>query len=32
MRLVNQITVDDDTISKIQDANLENHFNHKEEK
>lgn len=32
MRLVNQITVDNDTISKIQDANLENHFNHKEEK
>ena len=32
MKLVNQITVDDDTISKIQDANLENHFNHKEEK
>lgn len=32
MKLVNQITVDDDTISKIQDANLENYFNHKEEK
>ena len=32
MRIVNQITVDDDTISKIQDANLENHFNYKEEK
>ena len=32
MRLVNQISVNDDTISKIQDANLENRFNHKEEK
>lgn len=32
MRLVNQISVNDDIISKIQDANLENHFNHKEEK
>ena len=32
MRLVNQISVNGDTISKIQDANLENHFNHKEEK
>ena len=32
MRLVNQISVNDDTISKIQDANLKNHFNHKEEK
>ena len=32
MRIVNTITVDDDTISKIQDANLENQFNHKEEK
>lgn len=32
MRLVNQISVNDDTISKIQDENLENHFNHKEEK
>ena len=32
MRLVNQISVNDDSISKIQDANLENHCNHKEEK
>ena len=32
MRLVNQISVNDDTISKIQDVNLEIHFNHKEKK
>ena len=31
MRLVNQISVNDDTISKIQDAKLEIHFDHKDE-